>query len=193
MLIILIPHQLLIKVTESLKGLLSPATIRYGIDPPFEANVMKLGPPDRKGGVKSGGDRAPQIGFRLGSSGSSHVVSSGLFEQFDASFDIIRSILGVGIHPDDDVRPGRPNRQIQAGGDNSTWIIDHAHPWVLAPKLFQEFSRAIVRHSIRHDHLKATWQFLLLKYGAQASLNVMNLIPASHHDTCCRFLKGRNV
>src|SRR5690348_5383229 len=177
-LVILVAHQFLVKITETLKPPLSPATVGYRVHISFVIHHMKSRSPDRKRRMVSGRHRAFHVRFRFGSGGPSDIVRPGRLEQLHAAFDVIRSILRVGIHPDDNVRLGKPDRQIQTNRNNSAWIIKHADSWLITAELFQEFSRTIVRHPVRDYDLKAPWRFLLLQDGAHAAPNMIYLIPA---------------
>src|SRR5947207_2600521 len=112
-LVILVPHQLLIKISKTLESYLAPAAKIDCIHRTFVVCVVSAGASDSERRLKCGSDGAANVTVPCSQPRSSHVVRSCLFQHLEATSHVIRGVSRVSIHPDDNLPARGANRRIQ--------------------------------------------------------------------------------
>ena len=180
--VVLIATKVFVEDSDAFQCGFAPAAVRYGVHVSFIFGIMELCSATGEPAVVGKRYCAPPISIRARQRRSSDIVREGFIQDFQATANVVRRILAVSVHSNDDFASGRANRGIEARGGNFVRIVDHTKRENNSPVQFQYLASAIIAHSVGDQNFDFCATQGLSANRIKQIINVLTFIAARNDD-----------
>src|ERR1019366_501508 len=145
--IVFAPDKSFVKHAYEFQSRLAPAAIRHGLNKAFVFGIVELRSATGKSGVVGERDGLRQISIRTSQRRSAHIAGAGFVQDLQAIAKIVRRIVTVGIHSNDDFAPGLADGSIESRGHDLFGVVEDAQGRKCPSILIQNLTSTVVAHA----------------------------------------------